>query len=136
LDRLYDALETSKIKLEDLAPRIKYLRIREEQLRVTRVELERLLSDRHVELADMETVTNHVQDLCSLLGESPLGERRSFVKSFVKKVKVTDNEVLPTYTIPMAPKGINEELGAPFILHYGGRWRSRTSDLLCVKQTL
>jgi chromosome segregation ATPase len=49
LDRLYDALETDKIKLEDLAPRIEHPRIRQEQLRGTRVELERLLSDRRVE---------------------------------------------------------------------------------------
>jgi hypothetical protein len=35
LDRLYDALETGKIKLEDLAPRIQQLRIRQEQLEAT-----------------------------------------------------------------------------------------------------
>jgi hypothetical protein len=35
LDRLYDALETGKITLEDLAPRIQQLRIRQEQLEAT-----------------------------------------------------------------------------------------------------
>lgn len=124
LDRLYDALETGKMKLEDLAPRIEHLRIRQEQLRVTRVELERLLSDKRVELADTATVTRYVEDLRSLLSESSLGERRSFVRSFVKEVKVTDTEVLLTYTIPLEVKGaINEELGVPSIVHYGGRRR-------------
>ena len=124
LDRLYDALETGKMKLDDLAPRIEKLRMRQEQLRITRVELERLLSDRRVELADTTTVTRYVEDLRSLLSESSLGERRSFVRSFVKEVKVTNNEVLLTYTIPMAPEGITEEeLGVLSIVHYGGQYR-------------
>ena len=53
-----------------------------------------------------------------------MGERRAFVRSFVKEVKVTDNEVLLTYTIPIAPKGITEEeLVVPSIVHYGGQYR-------------
>ncbi len=91
------------------------------QLQVTRWELERLLSDRHVELADMETVTRYVEDLRSLLNESSLTERRSFIRSFVKEAKVTGNQVLLTYTIPMSSKGIiEEELGVPSIVQYGG----------------
>jgi site-specific DNA recombinase len=86
--------------------------------------MERLLSCRRVELADTEAVNYYVEDLRGLLGGSSLTERRSFIKSFVKEVKVTDNEVLLTYTIPMAPKGITEEeIEVPFIVHYGGRRR-------------
>ena len=95
--------------------------------KVYRVDLERLLSDSRVELADTATVTRYVEDLRSLLSESSLGERRSFVRSFVKEVTVTDNEVLLTYTIPMAPKGITEEeLGVPSIVHHGGEGGTRT----------
>jgi hypothetical protein len=135
LDRLYDALETGRVKLEDLAPRIQQLRIRQEELQSARWELERLLSDRRVELADMQTVKRYVEDLRSLLSESSLAERKAFIRSFVKEVKVTANDVLLTYTIPMGPAGLSEEeMMVPSIVHYGGRWRSRTSDLLCVKQ--
>jgi hypothetical protein len=45
--------------------------------------LENLLSDRKVELADLETVKEYVADLQNLLEESPLTERKSFIKSFV-----------------------------------------------------
>ena len=66
-------------------------------------------------------MTRYVEDLRSLLSESSLGERRSFVRSFIKKVKVTDNEVLLTYTIPMAPKGITEEeIGVPLLYNMVG----------------
>ena len=71
------------MQLADLAPRIKRLRERQEQLHVTKLELENLLSDRKVELADPETVKNYVADLHKLLKESTLVERKSFIKSFV-----------------------------------------------------
>ena len=90
-----------------------------------------------MELADTATVTRYVEGLRSLLSESSSGERRSFVRSFVKEVKVTDNEVLLTYTIPMAPKGITEEeIGVPSIVHYGGRRRIRTFDPYFIRVVL
>jgi hypothetical protein len=83
--------------------------------------LEQQLSDRRVELADMETVTQYVAELHSLLSDSSLAETKSFVRSFVKEVKVTGDEVLITYTIPMLPKGMNEEkLSVLSIGHDGG----------------
>jgi len=122
LERLYDALETGKIQLADLAPRIQQLRQRQEQLQATRWGLEQQLSDRRVELADVETVACCISDLRNLLNESSLSERKSFVRSFVKEVKVTGDEVLLTYTMPMLPKGITEEkLPVLSIVHDGGR---------------
>jgi site-specific DNA recombinase len=109
LERLYDALETGKIQLADLAPRIQQLRQQRERLQAARWEMEQQLSDRRVELADSETVARYVADLHDLLNESSLVERKSFVRSFVKEVKVTGNEALLTYTIPMLPRGIIEE---------------------------
>ena len=74
------------------------------------------------ELADVETVARCVADLSSLLNESSLAERKSFVRSFVKEVKVTGEEVLLTYSIPMLPWGRTEEkLQVLSIVHYAGR---------------
>ncbi len=67
------------------------------------------MSDRRVELADTETVAGYVSDLHNLLNEGSLTERKSFVRSFVKEVKVTGDEVMLTYTIPMQPGGLSEE---------------------------
>jgi len=122
LERLYDALETGSLQLADLAPRIQRLRQRQEQLNATRWELENLLSDRKVELADMETVKSYVEDLRNLLEESPMAERKSFIKSFVKEVRVTGTEVLLSYNIPLsAGSTFQETLVVPPIVHYGGR---------------
>ncbi len=125
LERLYDALETGTLQLADLAPRIKELRQRQEQLQMSRQELEMLLSDRRVELADLETVTQYVADLHNLLNDSTLTEKKSFIKSFVSEVRVTGTEVLLAYNLPVSEgKLVNETCVVPPIVHDGGRYRT------------
>ncbi len=86
-------------------------------------EMENLLSDRKVELADMETVKSYVEDLRNLLEDSQLTERKSFIKSFVREVRVTGTEVLLSYNIPLsAGLASQETLVVPPIVHYGGRY--------------
>lgn len=122
LTRLYDALETNRLGIDDLAPRIQELRHRQAQLLTTKAELEHKLSDRRVYLADMETVTQYVKDLRTLLDESPLMERKSFIKSFIQEARVTGAEVSLIYTMPVAPHVMtSEELAVLPIVHHGGR---------------
>jgi hypothetical protein len=121
LERLYDALETDKLGLDDLAPRIQQLRYPQEQLQSRKWELEALLSDRRVELTDMEVVTRCVEDLRDLLEESELAGRKAFVRSFVREVRVIGNEVLLTYTMPFPPEKISEErIGVLYSVHPSG----------------
>jgi len=87
LERLYDALETGTLQFADLAPRIKELRQRQEQLQISRHELEILLSDRRVELADLETVTQYVADLHNLLNDSTLLEKNRLLRVLLAKFK-------------------------------------------------
>ena len=122
LERLYDALETGSLQLADLAPRIQRLRQRQEQLNAARLELENLLSDRKVELADMETVKSYVEDLRNLLEDSSLTERKSFIKSFVREVRVTGTEVLLSYNIPLSAGAASQDtLVVPPIVQCGGQ---------------
>ena len=121
LGRLYDALETGKIDLEDLSPRIHELRQRQKQLEASRLELEAHLSGRRVELADLGLVTEYVEDLRNVLTYSSIAEQRAFIRSFVKEVKVTGNEVLLTYTMPLPPQRITQECaGVLNTVHDGG----------------
>lgn len=132
LERLYDALETGKVGLDDLVPRIQHLRHRQEQLQARKWELEALLSDRQAQLADLEVVTRCVADLRSLLEESTLTQRKSFIRSFVREVKVTGDEVLLTYTMPLPPEGICEEtVGVLYSVHSSGAGGIRT---ICIEQ--
>jgi len=121
LGRLYDALETGKLSLEDLAPRIQELRQRQQKLQASKWEAEALLSDRRVQLADLATMTEYVDDLRNLLTYSSLAEQRTFIRSFVKEVKVTGKGVLLTCTLPLPPQGITQErAGVLNIVPFGG----------------
>ena len=82
-------------------------------------------------------VTECVDDLRSLLEESTLAERKSFIRSFVKEVKVTGDEVLLTYTMPLPPEGISQErVGVLHSVRYGGAEGTRTPDFLLAKEAL
>jgi hypothetical protein len=60
-----------------------------------------------------------------MLEESSLVERKAFIQSFVKELKVTGDNVLITYSLPMLPAKVTEEkLPVLSIVHYGGRYRT------------
>lgn len=105
LGRLYDAIETGKISLDELSPRIRAERYKQDKLQARQIELVSLISERRLELADIKTVTAYVADLHNLLSESSLIEKKILLRSFIKEIKVTGKDVLLTYTLPVLPDG-------------------------------
>ncbi len=82
-------------------------------------------------------VARCASDLRDLLNETTLVERKAFIRSFVKEVRVTGEEALLTYTIPLTPQGMTEEkLAVLSTGRSGGRWRIRTTDPMRVKHVL
>ncbi len=75
------------MQLADLAPRIQRLRHKQEQLHAARLELENLLSDRKVELTDIETVKSYVEELKNTLDDTSITERESFIKRLCQRGK-------------------------------------------------
>ena len=92
----------------------------QEQLQTARMELDTLLSDRMVELADIQTITSYVEDLRNLLQEGTLAERKSFIKSFIKEIKVNGSVAELSYTIPLFKGQPQESVAVPHIVQYGG----------------
>ena len=135
LERLYDALETGKIELDDLSPRIRQLRKQQEQIQARKWELQALLADRQMELVDLGMIARCVDDLRNLLEESSIAERKSFIRSFVRQIKVTGGEVLLTYTMPLPPEGKSaDEMTVLCSVHHGGAGGIRTRYLLTASQ--
>ncbi len=66
LSKLYDALETGKVSPDDLGPRISELRVRQNQLSKTRVQVEADIVAQGTQQRDAEVVKSYVQDLRSL----------------------------------------------------------------------
>ena len=82
-----------------------------------------MLSDRKVELADKETVKKCVDDLRNMLEDSTITERKSFIKNFVREVRVTGSEVTMSYSPPLLSGMMSKETwSVPSIVHDGGRY--------------
>jgi len=126
LERLYDAIETGKVELDDLVARNRELRSWQEQLQAIRIEIENDMSDRRVEFADLDHITGYVEDLKKVLDSSSILERKAFIRSFVKDVKVTDNEVVLSYTMPWVsdklPMDNEEVLPTVHMVGLGGQF--------------
>jgi len=122
LGKLYDALETGEFRNDELAPRIRVLSQKKEELQQTRAEVEEKLSCEVIEMADPQVVRDYANDLGNLLTRSSITEQRSFLKSFVERVEAGSSEIRLCYTMPMVPLGTSEEtVGVLPFVHHGKR---------------
>jgi len=120
LGRLYDALETGSFQDGELAPRIRELTEKKEELGQARTEVEETLHHETVSPVDDQVVRDYAEDLRNLLAGSSITEQRGFLRSFVEKIEVNDAEVRMFYTIPVPPDSAREEaVGVVPIVHHG-----------------
>jgi len=120
LSKLYDALETGEFKGSELAPRIKALSQKKEELLQAKADAEEILRYKSVDMADPQVVQDYADDLRSLLAKSSITEQRSFLKSFVERIEVDESEAKVYYTIPMPPYSVSEEtVGVLPFVHHG-----------------
>ena len=130
LGRLYDALETGQLSLADLSPQIQAQRHRQDQLTAALEDVYAQLEYRRAELPDTEEIHYYVEDLRSFLEKESLPEKRTFIQSFVKELKILGDEVTLTYTVPMPPKGLKTEwVSVLSTIRSGDPDRIRTGDL-------
>jgi len=131
LENLYDALEKGSFDSFELAPRIRKLKIKRDELLTQRNQAECSLKMSVIETPDINMIRDHVDDIKQLLSESSIIERRAFLKSFVKNIEVEKETVTVNYHLPMPPaKSDKDTLGVlPFITN-GRPYRTRTCDVL------
>ena len=128
LDRLYWALETGKLELEDLAPRIKQLRGQLDELDNERVRIE--TKGQMMPRIDGVLVKAYADEVLEHLGQSESTEARAFLRSFVKRVDVDGDVATIRYTLPLPPEGsrIDSVTVLPTIT-LGGDRGTRTPNL-------
>ena len=100
--KLYEAIETGKLTLELIAPRLSELHKDKNALLAEYSEIKQQL-DKEVELPTLTEKQIHsaVKELKYFFKNSPLIEQRGFIKSFVRRVNVNLSEVELEYTIPL-----------------------------------
>jgi len=85
LSKLYDALETGEFKGGELAPRIKALLEKKEELQRAKIEAEETLKYHSIELASPAIVNEYVKSLRALLEESSIVSKKVFLRSFIER---------------------------------------------------
>ena len=101
LHKLYDALETGKLELEELAPRIKELKAQIGDLETSRADLVDKLRDTRLELVNASAVKAYVEDLRTLLANAALVEQKTMLRSLIKRIEVNLPQVVIDYTFPL-----------------------------------
>ena len=103
MDRLWNAVETSDLEINDILPRIRHHQERQERLETAAEEARAMLSERRLILDDEKTIAAFAQDMSGFLRESDFTETKAFIRSFVKEIVVGPGKATIRYTIPMPP---------------------------------
>ena len=101
--KLYDALETGKMSLDDLSPRIKELRTRQNELAKARVVTEAELITGGKGSVNEQLVKAHAQDIRSVLEEANVTESKAFLRTFVKRIEIENGKVKVNFNLPVPP---------------------------------
>ena len=145
LGRIWQVIETTDIEMADASERIREHRERKEKLEIAAEEARALLSDRRQFLDSADTIAAFAADMGEFLKSSELTETKAFVRSFVKEIVVKPGRAAIVYSIPTpddSPIGgadaaeIALNGGVMNSVRHGGQCRTRTCDLLRVKQAL
>lgn len=107
LSKLYDAVEGGKLSIDDLAPRIKETRSQVEELELRQLELQESLKNGNVKPIPKEAIREMVSDLQGVLNNGTFRERRAFIRSWVKGIKIKRQRVTIEYAWPSSEDGGN-----------------------------
>jgi site-specific DNA recombinase len=130
-------LETGKISLNDVGPRIRVLKEQYEKLQRRKEELNILMAEQTLEVPSLEEVRECAVDLRNSLERGSLAERKAFIRSFVKEIRIEGDEAKLTYILPMLPRGLREETESVLaIVNHGGPSWTRTTDPSLIRTVL
>ncbi len=101
LDNLYRVLETGKLDIDDIAPRIKELKSEIDGLKAQQNVL--LQSQRKpIPILNKRQLQSYVANMRQILTEGTIFEQKGFINSFVKKVTAFENKIIIEYTYPLS----------------------------------
>ena len=137
LTRQYEALETGKFSLNDLAPRIKQLRVEEVRLAAKSLESRHAAKGHKVRLIESGEILRHLNDLRKLLSTGTPLQQKTFLGSFVEKITKSGDTIEIEYTLPVPPdrSSLSGER-VPRIDLSGGAGGTRTPGLFVANEAL
>jgi site-specific DNA recombinase len=109
LSRLYDALETGKLGLDELSPRIRELKARQDELGRARVQVEADIVAEGVEQIEVSEVKAYARDIRAMLEEADFTKSKAFLRTFVERMDMDGTDVRVRYRLPLPPDGRFED---------------------------
>ena len=130
LSHLYSALESGKVDIDDLAPRLKELRVTQIELEDKRAEVLEELDGTGDNLIAPLVMDHYVEDLRSVLESASFLECKSFLRTFIRRIDFDKQQVGIEYTVPMPVcDGKTQTTEVLHVRGVGSPSRIRTYDL-------
>ena len=126
LSKLYAAIESGKVDLEDLAPRIKEVRAQQKELEDKRNQLLDEMNEGAPINLGLDRIREYVDSLKTLLESSSFMEQKTFLKSFIKRIELNEPHVVIDYTMPLPINGLTATEEVLCIDRIGSPTRIRT----------
>lgn len=99
--KLYNGIETGKLDLGDVAPRLRELNAEIECLNQEKLELEKQKETRQPITMTESELKPFVDDLLEMLVQGTISERKGFIRSFVKRIYLDYPNIEIEYTVPL-----------------------------------
>ena len=97
LDRLWHAVESTDLQINDILPRLREHKECQEKLEIAAEEARAMLAARMTGLGDEDTIAAYVKEMSEFLKTSELTESRHFVK----EIDVAPGRAVIRYSIPL-----------------------------------
>lgn len=132
LGKLYNSLETGKIEIKHLAPRIKDLKAQIDGLEAKRNEITGKSTNTARPPFDLKTLYEFAKDLTKILKAGTIMEQKAILRSFVKRIIINPPDVTLEYTAPLLEE---KEIGRttetavlPMLQISSPRWTQNTTS--------
>ena len=130
LEHVYAALESGKVDIDDLAPRLKELRAEQRELNEKRDEALDDMNQADQTPLDAILMEHYVQDLRTLLQSASFLESKTFIGTFIRRVDFDKEQVGIEYALPiLAAAELTATKEFLSIREDGSPGRIRTYDL-------
>jgi len=99
--KLYHSIETGKLDLSDIAPRIKELNDEIEQLTDEKKKLEEKYEKEQILMFEDAYLKPYIADLRATLMKGTIPERKSFIRNFIKRIYIDYPNLEIEYCLPL-----------------------------------
>jgi site-specific DNA recombinase len=141
LGKLYNSLETGKLEIEHIAPRIKEIKTQIDAFEAQRGAITNEMQNPTTLPFNLKSLNNYAQDLAEILKDGTIMEQKAVIRSFVKRIVITRPDITLDYTMPIVEEeqkeiGRTTETAVLPMLQIGSPGRIRTYNLLVNSQSL